>query len=150
MDMRTISLLSIRRVSAMPLPRILAASSRGRAARSMRTTAAFLAVAASGAGKEPKRAMVCVRVSVPARASERGGGGGRQQQRTVAEDTLELKLAECRNVAEEGCDHAEMLGMGRRRRRGRKLEARDAPIGLASHQHPNSEEKPHRACTIRF
>lgn len=81
--MRTMSLLSIRRISAMPVPKIFAASSRGRAARSMRTTAAFLAVVGSGAGKEPKRAMVCVKVSVPATVSEQGEGRRKYQAETT-------------------------------------------------------------------
>lgn len=100
--MRTISLFSIRRTSAMPVSRMLAASSRGRAARSMRTTAVFLAVVASGAGKEPRRATVCVRESVPATIGEGRGGHVRLRRRTVAEDALELKLAESGDVGEGG------------------------------------------------
>ena len=102
-DVRTMSLLPIRRTSAMAVSRMVVASSRGRAERSMRTTAVFLAVVASGAGKEPRKATVCVRGSVRGTSVERAEEHVTLVQgRTVAENTLELKLAEGRDVGEGG------------------------------------------------
>ena len=98
-DVRTMSLLPIRRTSAMAVSRMVVASSRGRAERSMRTTAVFLAVVASGAGKEPRKATVCVRGSVPGTSVERAEEHVTLLQgRTVAENTLELKLLQAFNV----------------------------------------------------
>ena len=69
----------------------------------MRTTAVFLAVVASGAGKEPRKATVCVRGSVPGTSVERAEEHVTLVQgRTVAENALELKLAEGRDVGEGG------------------------------------------------